>query len=296
MDWETIVQLLFASFQTGSIYALVALSYVVILNATGILNFAQGECLMLGAMAGVALLVGARLPYPVMFVAAIAVVALLSVLSERMVVRPLVRRGAPLIALILVLLGVMMVFRHATGLILGKRPQFAEAPFGLEPIKLTSSLLILPQTIFIYLTVALVFLAIWFFFERTRVGMMVKIVGIDAEAARLVGVNMELVTVLAFAAGGAIAAIGGLLMAPLSAASFYMGLTPGVKGFVAMVIGGVGSPVGALLGGIVLALVETLAASYLSSAYADGIAFLVLLLMLFFRPAGIMGSLATGGR
>lgn len=288
---DFIFQIVVSSLQTGAIYALLALSYIVIINATGILSFAQGEWLMAGAMIGVFALLKLNVPYAAMFVGAMIIVGLLSLGSERLFVRPLIKRGAPIISLIVMLLGVMIVVRNGAGLIFGKTPISMPLPFGTTPLRLTESLSLMPQTLFIYVAVGLVFLGIWFFFEKTRLGTAAKVVAIDPEAARLMGVNIQRVVMLSFLAGGAIAALGGLLMAPLSAAIFTLGLTPAVKGFVAMVIGGVGSPLGALVGGLSLALIEGFAANYISSTWAEAIALVILIVMLLVRPSGIFKSI-----
>jgi branched-chain amino acid transport system permease protein len=291
LNFEFLVQIVISSLQTGAIYALVALSYIVIINATGILSFAQGEWLMAGAMIGVVALLRLNLPYAAIFLGAVIVVGLLSLGSERLLVRPLLNRGAPIISLIVMLLGVMIVVRNGTGLLLGKAPISMPLPFGGTPIRFTESIFIMPQTLFIYVTVGAIFLGIWFFFEKTRLGTAAKVVAIDPEAARLMGVNIQRVVLLSFLAGGAIAAVGGLLMAPLSSAIFTMGLIPAVKGFVAMVIGGVGSPLGALVGGLTLALVEGFAANYISTTWAEAIALVILIVMLLVRPSGIFRSI-----
>lgn len=288
---EFLIQIVTSSLQTGAIYALVALSYIVIINATGILSFAQGEWLMVGAMVGVFGLSKLNLPYAAMFVLVVVFVGLLSLGSERLLVRPLINRGAPIISLIVMLLGVMIVVRNGVGLILGKAPFPMPLPFGTTPLKIGDSLSLMPQTVFIYVVVGVIFAGTWFFFEKTRLGLAAKVVAIDPEAARLMGVNIQRVVMVSFLIGGAIAACAGLLIAPLSSAIFTMGIIPAVKGFVAMVIGGVGSPLGALIGGLSLALLEGFAANYISTTWSEAIALVIMIVMLLVRPSGIFKSI-----
>jgi branched-chain amino acid transport system permease protein len=287
MSIQSISYVLIAGLQVGSIYALLGLSYFVILRATNILNFAQGEWMMLAAVFGVALLAH-RIPYPFAVLLSVAAAAGAAMLSEVLVIRPLQSRNAPLDILILALLAIMIVVRYGTGLWFGREEYPLPGPAGSAPLILGSGLFILPQTIVIYAATTLVFAAFWLFTQRTWFGRSFAVASIDPIGAQLCGVNLSHVRLAAFALGGLIAAIVGWLYGPLYAAGYFIGLVPGIKGFIAMIIGGLASPIGPLVGGLLLGLLEVAAARYLSSLYAEAIAFATLIAVLLVRPSGLV--------
>ena len=211
--------------------------------------------------------------------------------AERLTVRPLVERDAPILSPILALLGVMVMTHEGIIFFFGTSNQFAPSPLGggrvvLGPFVGSS------QGFLIIAVTAIVFLAAWYFFERTVWGRAFEAVAIDRFAAGLVGVNLRLTSALAFAAGGAIAGLAGLLQSPLTSASYLMGLPLAIKGFSALVIGGMGRVEGALLGGLLLALLERLVLRYapIPSGFALGVPLLLLILFLLVRPSGLLPS------
>lgn len=274
--------------QVGGIYALMALSYYVIISTTGILNFAQGEWTMVAAVLGVVLL--GRLPYPLAVLLSVAGATLLAVAAERLIVWRLERQQATLFIVILSLLGVMTVVRYGTGTLFGREEWPLPGPFGDDPIQFGSDIYIQPQTLVVYAATAAIFAGVVLFMQRTWLGRSLRVSAIDPIGASLVGVNLEAVRVLAFAIGGLIAAIVGWLYAPLYAAGYLIGVMPGVKGFIVMVIGGMGSPLGSLAGGIALGIIEVAAARYMPSIYSEGVAFAALMAVLFLRPQGLIGA------
>jgi branched-chain amino acid transport system permease protein len=286
---EYLPLILLSGLQVGCVYAMMALSYFVIINATGILNFAQGEWMMLSAVFGAAL-IAAKLPYPVAVLGAIGAATTISLLAERLVIRPLQGRNADINILVVALLGILVVVRYTTGLIFGREEVRLDGPLPREPIILGDSLFVLPQTLFVFGVTASVFAGLWLFLHRTTFGRSFRIAAIDPLGAQIVGVDLGRVRFAAFAIGGLIAAILAWLYGPLYAAGYLMGEAPGVKGFIALIIGGLVSPLGALTGGLLLGLFEVATAYYIGSLYSEGIAFVMLMLFLFVRPQGLIAS------
>ena len=286
---EYLPLILISGAQVGCVYAMMGLSYFVIINATGILNFAQGEWMMLSAVLGAAL-VTATLPYPLAVVLSIAGATGVSLLAERLVIRPLQGRNADINIMVVALLGILVVVRYSTGLVFGRAEVRLDGPFPAVPIVLGDSLFILPQTLVIFAVTAATFVALWMYLYGTTFGRSFRIAAIDPLGAQIVGVDLGRVRFAAFAIGGLIAAILAWLYAPIYAAGYLIGEAPGVKGFIALIIGGLVSPLGALVGGLMLGLFEVATAYYVGSLYSEGIAFLMLMLFLFVRPKGLIAS------
>jgi branched-chain amino acid transport system permease protein len=243
---------------------------------------------MISAVLGVVFL--PFLPYPVAIAAAIVGATSLAILSERLLIRRLESRNASLITVILSLLGIMIVARYGTALLFGQEEYPLPGPAPSEVIELGSELFLLPQTLVIYATTAAVFAAVELHMRRTRLGRSLRVAAIDPIGAQLIGVDLERVRAFAFGLGGLIAAIAGWLYAPLYAAGYMIGVVPGVKGFIVMVIGGMASPLGSLAGGIALGLIEVATARYLSSLYSEALGFVVLMGVLFVRPEGLVAA------
>jgi len=288
MTFGSIAQVAASGLHVGCIYALAALSFYVIHSATGILNFVQGECIMVSAVLGVVLL--PWMPYPVAMVLSIGATIVLSLLTERLVIRRLEARQADLFIMILSLLGLMIVVRYGTGALFGQEEYMLPGPAGAGVIEIGNSVFLPYQVILIYVVTALTFAAVHVLSKRTWLGRSLRVAAIDPIGATLIGVNLVRVRVVAFGLGGFIAAMVGWLYAPLYAAGYMVGVVPGVKGFIVMVIGGMASPIGSLVGGITLGLVEVATARYFSSLYSDATAFVVLMGVLFLRPEGLIGA------
>ena len=264
---------------SGCIYALVALAYLLMIRPTGIINFAVGEWAMVGAFGGFLFLSRIELPYPVGMATVLGFMLLVGWATERIAVRPLVERGAPLLAPILALLGMLVVFRESISLGFGPDPHQVPEPVGFEYLKF-----------FMIGTTLVVFAAVWLFFERTTAGKAFEAVSLNRKAAALVGINLSRVTAASFAGGAAAAGLAGLLVAPNISAHYLMGVPLAIQGFTALVIGGVGRVEGALLGGLLLAFAEQLTVRYapLPAGYAQGVPLLLLMVFLLVRPTGLL--------
>ena len=280
---EEFLELFVSATASGCIYGLVALSYLVIIRPTSVINFALGEWAASGAFVGVAVLStfvwpGLEWPWWSALVIVAAFGALIGYGTERLTVRPLIARGAP----------------ELNTLLFGASPLPSPAPFGFRRMLIGPLPGVSQQFLIIGMTGA-IFLAAWLFFERTVLGRAFEAVALNRKAAALMGIDLRKVGALSFAAGGAIAAVAGLLVSPLTSAHFLMGLPLAIQGFSALVIGGVGRVEGALLGGLILAFVEQFSARWLPipSGLTVAFPFALLIFFLLFRPTGLLRAPET---
>jgi branched-chain amino acid transport system permease protein len=276
---QDFLELAVSAAASGCIYGLIALAYLLMIRPTGIINFAVGEWAMLGAFGGFFFLTRYELPYPLGMAAVIVLMCAVGWLTERIAVRPLVDRGAPLLAPILALLGMLVVFREAISVSFPPDP--LPVPFAFE---------IQDQKYFVIGMTCAVFAGVWYFFEKTVWGKSFEAVALNRRAAALMGINLSRVTALSFAAGAGVAGLGGVLVAPNVSAHYLMGVPLAIQGFTALVIGGVGRVEGALLGGLLLAFAEQLTIRYapIPGGYAQGVPLLFLILFLLVRPTGLL--------
>jgi len=283
------LQFLFSGVTVGATYALAALGFTLIYNASNVINFAQGEFIMLGGMLAV-FFTQAGLPYPVALMLAIAVPAIIGVLLEKLAIEPV--KGAETVTLIIITIGASLVIRGLVQVFLGKATHSLPAFSGDTPIEILGATL-MPQSLWVLGVTGLVVLALAWFFGRTLPGKAMLATSYNKLAAQLVGVNTRHTLLLSFALSGALGAVGGILVAPINYTSYDAGIMLGLKGFVAATLGGLGSGLGAVAGGLLLGLVEALTAGYVSSAYKDATPFVLILLILFFRPQGLFGKKGT---
>ena len=282
-DFSNYLQFVLSGISTGSIYVLVALGVVTIYNVTGIINLAQGEYAMLGAMFAVTFR-NWDLPLPLAFLAAVLSVTLIGVLIERLTVNP-VRSASP-VTLIIITVGVSITIRGLALMLWGTTPYSLPAFTGGPPLDILGAV-VSRQRLWIMGTAGLVLLLLYFLLERTLLGKAVRACAINRQAAGLMGISPGQMSLLAFAFSAALGAVGGIVIAPLTLVSYDMGLMLGLKGFVVAVIGGLVSAPGAVIGGLLLGVLESLAAGLISSGLKDAIAFLALLLVIFVRSEQI---------
>ena len=284
-----LLQSIFTGLTLGATYALAALGFSIIYNASGAINFAQGEFIMLGGMIA-ASFAAIGLPLALAVVCAILVVALIGLLMAKISIEP--ARGADVTTLIIITIGASMVLRGGVEVTLGKSSR-ALAPFsGDKPISFGGAT-ILPQNLWVLATTLVVVVALALFFQRTRLGKGMLANAYNRLAAELVGVDTRRVLSLSFALSAGLGAIGGVLIAPIANTSYDAGAMLGLKGFVAATVGGLGSGIGAVAGGVALGLLESLTAGYISSAYKDASAFVVVLIILLVRPRGLFGAASS---
>ncbi|KAA5602330.1 branched-chain amino acid ABC transporter permease [Blastochloris sulfoviridis] len=277
------VQFAMSGLTVGAVYALVALGFTLIYNASSVVNFAQGEFVMLGGMATV-FLAALGLPIPLAALAAVAVAVVTGLLVHTLVIEP--ARGANAVTLIILTIGVSLVLRGAAPLVFDK--QFHKLPgfSGEEPVSLLGAL-VQPQAFWVVGGTAVIVLALKVFLAHTLFGKAVLATAADRMAARLSGINTSVIVGFCFAMSAAIGAIAGILVTPITLTSYDVGVILSLKGFAAAVLGGIGNPLGAVAGGLLLGLLESFAAGYLSSTYKDAVAFAILIAVLIVMPGGL---------
>jgi branched-chain amino acid transport system permease protein len=283
------LQFLFSGATVGATYALAALGFTLIYNASGVINFAQGEFIMIGGMAAV-FLVQLGFPLPLAIVLAVAIAAGVGVLVEKMAIEP--AGNAEVVSLIIITIGASLTIRGLVGVTFGKGNYALPSFSGDAPIAVLGATL-LPQSLWVFGVTLMVVLALAWFFGRTMTGKAMLATAHNQLAAKLVGINTRFILLLSFALAGALGAVGGILVAPINYTSYDAGIMLGLKGFVAATLGGLGSGMGAIAGGLILGVVEAMTAGYVSSAYKDAMPFVLILLILFFRPQGLFGKKGT---
>ncbi len=287
MSFSLLPQLLVSGVTNGSIYALIALGFSLIQNATGLVNFAQGDFVMLGAMLAITLMQTANLSMPVAFAISIVVVAMVGVALEQGPIRR--SKNRDILTLVMITVGASISFRGASMLLWGKNTHIFQGIGGESPVIIWNAA-ILPQTFFILAISLAVLGCLYLFFHRTLVGKAMRAAADNPYGAVLIGISVKRLVALAFALSGALGALAGILITPITSMSYDAGLMLGLKGFSAGILGGYGSTVGAVAGGLILGILESFGAGFISSAYKDAIAFLILLAILFIKPAGLFGS------
>jgi branched-chain amino acid transport system permease protein len=280
------LQFFFSGLTVGAVYALVALGFTLIYNASDVINFAQGEFVMLGGMLTVfATLAGA--PVPLAAVIAIIVTIAIGLALHRFAIEP--ARGASAVALIMITIGASIFLRGAAQVLFDKRFHSLPHWFGADPIRVGGAA-ILPQSLVVLAGAAVIVVLLWVFIDRTLLGKAVIATAANRLAARLVGINTRKIVGLSFAVSAAIGAIAGIFVTPITLTSYDVGTLLALKGFAAAMLGGIGSALGAVVGGLVLGMLEAFSAGYLSSQYKDAVAFLVILAVLFAMPQGLLGK------
>jgi branched-chain amino acid transport system permease protein len=273
----------------GAIYALVALGFSIVYNASHAINFAQGEFVMIGGMSAVSL-VATGLPLWAAVPLAVLAAAAVGVAVQRLAIEPAQRSGnADVVTLIIITIGVSLFLRGGAQVLWDKRIHALPAFGSTEPIAIGGAT-VLPQSLWVLAGAALAVLALRWFFDRTLFGKAMQATAHNPLAARLVGIHTRSVMWVSFGLAAALGALGGVLTAPITFTSYDIGVMLGLKGFAAAMLGGLGSFGGAVVGGLVLGLMESLGAGFVSSAYKDAIAFIVILAVLFFLPGGLFGA------
>ena len=283
------LQFLFSGITVGAIYALVALGFSIIYNASHVINFAQGEFVMIGGMASV-FIAAAGMPLPLAMLAAIGLAVLVGLALELGAVRQ--ARGASVVTLIIITIGASIFVRGLAGIVFDRNFHSLPAFSGHRPIALAGATLT-PQSLWVLGTTLLVALLLWLFFSRTLVGKAMLATAYNPLAAQLVGIDTRRMLQLSFALAAALGALGGILIAPIAPTHFQVGVLLGLKGFAAAILGGLGSGPGAIVGGLAIGIAEAMSAGYVSSAYKDAVAFVIILVVLVLRPSGLLGQRAV---
>jgi len=279
------LQFFFSGLTVGAVYAIVALGFTLIYNSCDVINFAQGEFVMLGGMITVFLAL-AGLPLPVAALLAVAATVVIGLALHRFAIEP--ARGASPVALIIITIGASIFLRGLAQVVFDKRFHSLPPLFGSNPIRLGGAA-ILPHSLVVLAGAAVIVVLLWAFIDRTLVGKALLATAANRLAARLVGIDTRRMVGLSFAVSAAIGAVAGILITPITLTSYDVGTLLALKGFAAAMLGGIGSAPGAVVGGLLLGMIEAFSAGYLSSQYKDAAAFVVILAVLFALPQGLLG-------
>jgi len=284
--FDQCLQLLITGITVGSIYALVAIGFNIIYNATDVLNFSQGEFVMLGGMSMIMFHGNLGINMPLSFVLAVGLVTVVGVLFERLTISPL--KKPPLVTMILITIAVSILLKGFAMISWGKDSYPLETFSSANPIRIGGAVII-PQILWVVGVTLVVVLLLTYFYKFTRHGKALRACAINREAASCMGINVKMMITLSFGMSAAIGAVAGTLITPITLMEYDRGAMLGIKGFSSAIVGGVGNSLGAVAAGLTIGIVESFAAGFISSGYKDAFAFLILLLVLFVRPGGLLG-------
>ena len=284
---DQLLQFVLSGLTTGSIYALVALGFCIIHNATGIVNFTQVDFITLGGMVMYTLFRQVGVQQWIAFPLAVAAVGVVGAMVQRLAIRP--AKSKEVIHLIFITIGISIVLRGGIKQIWGKASMALPPLSGEEPLRFLGAT-VLPQSIWIFLISLAVVVALHLFFTRTTTGKAMRATASNPRAASLMGIDSNKMVMVSFLLSGAIGAVAGILIVPITTLAYDVGIMIGLKGFAGAILGGYGSFFGAIVGGLCLGVLESLGAGIVSSDYKDAIAFVILIMVLFFKPSGILGK------
>jgi len=274
----------------GSIYAIVALGFVTIYSVTKVINLAQGEFVMLGGLTMYSLS-STGLPYWLAFIITIGIVMAIGWLMEFLLIRK--AKGASPISLIILTIGTAIFLRGIAGIIWGKGQVRVEPFMENNPISIAGATAT-PQGIWVVGIMLLTVLFLYLLIDKTLIGKAFQASSVNPMAARLMGISPNKMSALSFTLSAALGALAGLAIAPILFPSYDMGVMLGIKGFSAAILGGLGSAPGAVIGGLLIGLLEAFGAGYISSGMKDAIVFSAILIILLIRPSGILGEKTIG--
>lgn len=282
-------QYLFSGLTIGAVYALAALGFSLIYNASGVINFAQGDFLMLSAMVAAALL-GRHVPYGLAMAAGVLATVGVGLLLYRFAIQP--AGDASVVSLIIVTIGASIFLQGVVQVVLGKNQHVLPAWTGETPLQVLGAY-VLPQALWVLGAAAVLVAACAAFFRWTLLGKAVLAVAANKVAAQAVGISTSRVLQLSFGLSALLGAVAGVVAAPITTTVYDIGLLLGMKGFVAATLGGLGSGLGAVVGGLLVGLLEALVAGYVSSAYKDAVPFVMIVVILLVLPHGLFGAKPT---
>jgi len=290
MDISTFMQQMINGISLGSMYALIAIGYTLVYGVLRLINFAHGDIMMVGAFTAY-LAHASGVPFELAVVLAIIVAVLTGILTDKIAYKPL--RNAPKISLLITAIGISFFLENLFNVLFGGVPRAFSAPDYLTKVIHVDGIII-PVTVIIIpiVTLSLLFVLLWIL-GRTKYGMAIRSLAFDIPTVKLMGINADIIIMLVFAMGSALAAVGGVFYA-VSYPSIdpLMGVIVGLKAFAAAVLGGIGSVTGAVLGGFILGFTEIVVVAFMPElgGYKDAFAFVFLILVLLFKPTGIMGQ------
>jgi branched-chain amino acid transport system permease protein len=283
---ETLLQVLISGVVVGCVYGMAALGFTIVYNATRIINFANGEFMMLGGVFLAGLVVTAKLPMPLGIAATIAGCALVGWVLQRGVLD--ISRNSDPLTLVMLTIGSALALRGAAALVFGRGITFVPE-FGLLPLILLGNVYIPSQGLWIIMALVAVSTALWYLFSKTMLGKAMRAASQEPRAAALCGIEPRRAASIAMLLAGCIGGLAGAMLAPMSAVFYENGIFLGLKGFAAAVAGGLGNPMGAIVGGLLIGIVESLTSGFIASGFKDAMSFVLLILVLILRPQGLVG-------
>ena len=284
--FSQIIQFLLTGITIGTIYGMVGLGFNIIYNATGIINFAQGEFVMLGGMFMIWFTMMLKIPMIAGFFLAVVAVTIIGGIFERLAIYPL--KKPSVLILIMITLAGSIILKGSAMLFWGKETYTLPHFSGEEPFFLFGAT-ILPQTLWVLAIMGVVVIILAIFFNFTMLGKAMRACAVNPTAASLVGISVKKMVLLSFALSAALGAIAGIIISPIALMEYDRGAILALKGFAAAVLGGLGNGAGAVVAGLLIGILESLGAGLISSGYKDAIALFVLLLVLFVKPSGLFG-------
>jgi len=289
MDFTTqLIQQLINGVSLGSIYALIALGYTMVYGIIRLINFAHGDIYMLGAYVGYFATAVLKMSFLPALILAMVVAAVIGVAIERTAYKPL--RHAPKIAVLITAIGVSLFLEYGGMLLVSPQPRTFPELFTTQIYNIGGVIVNSQQVVILVISLALMVL-LTYIVQRTKTGKAMRAVSFDADAARLMGIDVDRIISITFAIGSGLAAAAGVLVGVYyNSIDPLMGIMPGLKAFVAAVLGGIGVIPGAMLGGVILGVIEALVSGFISSTFRDAAAFAILIIILLFRPSGILGK------
>lgn len=285
-----ILQYLINGISIGSVYAIIALGYTMVYGIAKMLNFAHGDVIMVGAYASYCVTSYLGLPAVVSVAVSVVVSTMLGIVIEALAYKPL--RGTPSLAVLITAIGVSYFLQNAAQLIWGSAPKSFTSIVSINPIHLMDGKITITGEVIVTVIISVIIMAgLTWFTSSTKIGKSMRAVSEDRDAAQLMGINVNQTISITFAIGSALAAVAGVLMcSSIPVLMPTTGSMPGIRAFTAAVFGGIGSIPGAMLGGILLGIIETFSKAFLSSQFSDAIVFCVLIVILLVKPAGLLGK------
>lgn len=289
MDFfEQLIQQLINGISLGSIYALIALGYTMVYGIIKLINFAHGDIYMVGAYVGFYAVTMTKMSIIPALIISMVVTGLLGILVEKIAYKPL--RKAPRISLLITAIGVSFFLEYTSMYFVSPTPRIFQNVIDSLSLNI-GSFVINGQQLLIFIITVILMVLLTYIVQKTKMGKAMRAVSFDTETAKLMGINADRVISFTFGIGSALAAAGGVLVGVYyNSIDPLMGIMPGLKAFVAAVLGGIGSIPGAMTGGIVLGVIEALVSGFISSTFRDAAAFAILILVLLFKPSGIFGK------
>ncbi len=286
--FSVFLQFLFSGLTTGAVYALVGLGFNIVYNSTSIINLAQGEFVVIGGLMMWYFSELLKIPFFLSLLSTIAVSALIGLIMERLTIRPLLKK-ADLLLMIMVTIAVSIFIRGLVMFKFGKEP-YTYPPFTEGDPLIIYGAVIQQQTLWVIGITGLCIVVLYLFFNKMMLGKAMRACSVEPRAARLMGISVSKVVMLSFVISAVVGAVGGIAITPISLMEYDKGPMLAVKGFCASIMGGLGRGRGAVIGGFVLGILESLTAGYIHSGLKDAVALIIMLFILFFKPAGIFGS------